>query len=47
MAGDDADNFLHVIRPEIDLPADADPHDDAVYEKATDNFQRMLSSGPC
>ena len=45
MAGDDADNFLHVIRPEIDLPADADPHDDAVYEKATDNFQRMLSSG--
>ena len=29
------------------LPADADPHDDAVYEMATDNFEGMLSSRAC
>tara|TARA_Y100000589_G_scaffold16757_1_gene13733 strand:- start:1017 stop:2279 length:1263 start_codon:yes stop_codon:yes gene_type:complete len=45
MAGDDTDNFLHVIRPEIDLPEGTDPHIDAVYEMATRNFQDMLSSG--
>jgi uncharacterized protein (DUF1015 family) len=26
-------SFLHVSRPEIDLPAGADPHADEVYEK--------------
>lgn len=45
MAGDDTDNFLHVIRPEIDLPEGTDPHIDAVYEMATRNFQKMLASG--
>ena len=45
MAGNDPDNFLHVIRPEIDLPEGADPYADAVYEMATRNFKKMLSSG--
>ncbi|MDG2095529.1 MAG: DUF1015 family protein [Phycisphaerales bacterium] len=45
MAGDEANNFLHVIRPEIDLPEDVDPHVDAVYEMAARNFRNMLSNG--
>ena len=45
MAGDDTDNFLHVIRPEIDLPEGTDPHIDAVYEMATRNFKRMIAEG--
>jgi uncharacterized protein (DUF1015 family) len=31
-------SFLHVSRPEIDLPEGTDPHDDAVYAKAVENF---------
>jgi uncharacterized protein (DUF1015 family) len=31
-------SFLHVIRPEIDLPPDTDLHDEAVYAKAAENF---------
>ncbi|MCH2132443.1 MAG: DUF1015 family protein [Phycisphaerales bacterium] len=45
LAGDDPDNFLHVIRPEIDLPEGTDPHTDAVYATATTNFKRLLESG--
>ena len=35
-------SFLHVIRPEIDLPKGTDPHDDAVYEKGSENLQQFL-----
>lgn len=38
-------SFLHVIRPEIDLPKGTDPHDDAVYDKGAENLQRFLSDG--
>lgn len=38
-------SFLHVVRSEIDLPEGADPHDDAVYAKARDNFDRFISEG--
>ena len=34
-------SFLHVSRAEIDLPADIDPHSDAVYEAAAGNFRRL------
>jgi uncharacterized protein (DUF1015 family) len=34
-------SFLHISRAEIDLPADTDPHADAVYERATTNFMRL------
>ncbi len=34
-------SFLHVIRPEIDLPVACDPHDDCVYEKAAENFKQF------
>jgi uncharacterized protein (DUF1015 family) len=34
-------SFLHVIRPEIDLPVGCDVHADAVYEKAAENFKHF------
>jgi uncharacterized protein (DUF1015 family) len=33
-------SFLHVIRPEIDLPEDTDEHADEVYETGARNLQR-------
>ena len=40
-----AKSFLHVIRPEIDLPEGTDPHDDAVYQKGAENLSKFLSDG--
>jgi uncharacterized protein (DUF1015 family) len=47
-------SLLHVDRAEIDLPANTDPHSDAVYAKARENFlalQRdgalVRETGPC
>jgi len=45
LAADNARSFLRVLRPEIDLPADTDPHDPAVYAAAKQNFHRLLSAG--
>lgn len=38
-------SFLHVIRPEIDLPDSIDEHDPRVYQKAKENFQSLLAQG--
>ncbi len=38
-------SFMHVIRPEIDLPVSTDPHDDAVYRAAAANFKRFQREG--
>ncbi len=38
-------SFLHVSRPEIDLPAGTDPYSPAVYAKGKENFARMLAEG--
>lgn len=38
-------SFLHVGRPEIDLPADTDIHADAVYAKGVSNLMRMIEGG--
>ena len=38
-------SFLHVSKAEIDLPPGTDVHSGAVYQKAADNFQRMLDQG--
>ncbi len=38
-------SFLHVVRSEIDLPKSIDPYSNAVYEKAGENFQMLISSG--
>lgn len=38
-------SFLHISKPEIDLPEGMDPYDAAVYDKGRENFQRMLDEG--
>jgi uncharacterized protein (DUF1015 family) len=38
-------SFLHVSRPEIDLPDDVDPYDPRVYAKGRENLDRMLAEG--
>ncbi len=38
-------SFLHISRPEIDLPPDTDPYAPAVYARARENFARMLAAG--
>lgn len=39
-------SFLHVSRPEIDLPEGTDVHSDVVYGKAVNNFQALIKSCP-
>jgi uncharacterized protein (DUF1015 family) len=39
-------SFLHVSRPEIDLPDDTDPYSDQVYRKALENFDRLTTQCP-
>ena len=38
-------SFLHVSKPEIDLPVDTDPYAPAVYEKGRENFARLIADG--
>ncbi|MFA6035205.1 MAG: DUF1015 family protein [Myxococcota bacterium] len=45
LAAGNAYSFLHVARPEIDLPAGTGLYDDAVYEKGAANLKRIIS-GP-
>ncbi len=44
-AGDNVHSFLHVVKPEIDLPADLDHYSPLVYQKAKDNFEKLLKDG--
>jgi uncharacterized protein (DUF1015 family) len=39
-------SFLHVSRPEIDLPPGTDIHSDAVYRKAVENFEKLIATCP-
>ncbi|HZF55449.1 MAG TPA: DUF1015 family protein [Polyangiaceae bacterium] len=38
-------SFLHVSRPEIDLPEGTDEHDDAVYAKGARNLAALIADG--
>ncbi|MEN8205702.1 MAG: DUF1015 family protein [Pseudomonadota bacterium] len=38
-------SFLHISKPEIDLPEATDPHAPEVYERAASNLQNMLQQG--
>ncbi len=38
-------SFLHIVKPEIDLPEDVDHYSDQVYEKGKNNFEKMVSDG--
>jgi len=39
-------SFLHVSRPEIDLPPGIDIHSDPVYRKAVENFEKLIAAAP-
>jgi uncharacterized protein (DUF1015 family) len=39
-------SFLHVSRPEIDLPEGTDVHSDPVYRRAGENFEKLIKEGP-
>ncbi len=38
-------SFLHISKPEIDLPEGTDPYDASVYAKGKENFDRMIAEG--
>jgi uncharacterized protein (DUF1015 family) len=44
MAEGKSDSFLHVIRPEIDLPDGTPFYADEVYEKGAENLKKLLKS---
>lgn len=39
------DNFVRVIRSEVEFPEGADPYSDAVYRKAMDTLERLIEEG--
>lgn len=45
MARGNPDSFLHVTRPEIDLPAGTDEHGDAVYAQAVKGLEELRRRG--
>lgn len=42
MAQGNPDSFLHVVKPEIDLPPDIDLYDERVYLKGKENLERLI-----
>jgi uncharacterized protein (DUF1015 family) len=46
MAAGNPLSFLHVSRPEIDLPDGTDPYAEAVYARAAENFGRLRREAP-
>jgi uncharacterized protein (DUF1015 family) len=38
-------SFLHISRPEVDLPEDTDPYAPEVYAKARENLDHMIGEG--
>jgi uncharacterized protein (DUF1015 family) len=45
MARDNPHSFLHIGKPEIDLPDGTDLYSDAVYAKGKENFDRFIREG--
>jgi uncharacterized protein (DUF1015 family) len=46
IAADNPSSFLHVSRPEIDLPSGTDIYSDTVYRKAAENFETLIRDCP-
>jgi uncharacterized protein (DUF1015 family) len=46
LAAENPLSFLHVSRPEIDLPPATNPYSDTVYRKAVENFETLVASCP-
>jgi uncharacterized protein (DUF1015 family) len=38
-------SFVHITRPEVDLPDGADPHSDEAYQRARHNLDAFVASG--
>ncbi|MEM0926214.1 MAG: DUF1015 family protein, partial [Planctomycetota bacterium] len=45
LADGNPESFLHVVRPDIDLPPETDPYADEIYETAAKNLARMMDDG--
>jgi uncharacterized protein (DUF1015 family) len=45
LAADNPLSFLHVSKPEIDLPPGTDPYAPEVYARGRDNFARLIDTG--
>jgi len=45
MAAGNPNSFLHISRPEIDLPAEIDPHDESVYLQGKTNLGEFIRRG--
>ncbi len=45
LAEDKPWSFLHISKPEIDLPSGTDVHSDEVYAKAQENINHMIDQG--
>jgi len=45
LAAGHPDSFLHISRPEIDLPPETDPHADSVYARGAENLRRLCADG--
>ncbi len=45
MAADNPLSFLHVVKPEIDLPAGTDLYAPEVYAKGAENLRRLIKEG--
>jgi uncharacterized protein (DUF1015 family) len=45
LAADEPMSFLHVVRSDIDLPEDVDPHDPRVYDRARRNLDGLAADG--
>ncbi|MFC2048802.1 DUF1015 domain-containing protein [Elusimicrobiota bacterium] len=43
MAADNSYSYLHVVKPEIDLPEDVDPYSKEVYEKGAENLKKLVT----
>lgn len=44
-AADNDMSLYHIIKPEIDFPVGTDEHDERVYAKAAENFQKFQDNG--
>jgi uncharacterized protein (DUF1015 family) len=38
-------SFLHVVKPEVDLPEDTDHYDETVYQKGKENLYNLIKDG--
>lgn len=44
-ASGNPDSFYHIIKPEIDFPADHNPYDESVYKKGKENYDLLKQNG--